>query len=106
MNGVKTQEKMIPMTERKIKIPFPTPQSPMMDGSEVQVKEATERWSEITLDDGTVLRVKPNILSAVRMEGQHDADGNPIYAIKGAQSAMIVSAPQHLRRGSKDGKVN
>jgi hypothetical protein len=94
------------MAEKRVKIPFPTAESPLVDGSEVGVAEATERWSEITLEDQTVIRVKPNVISAIRIEGQHDPEGNPMYAIKAQQLAMVVSAPQHLCKGSKEGKIN
>jgi hypothetical protein len=87
------------MQERRTRIPFPTPASPPVDGSEVQVAEATERWSEVTLEDGTVLRVKPNVMSAIRVDGQYDAEGNPVYAVKGSQVVMIASTPSNLRRG-------
>lgn len=87
------------MAERRIRIPFPTPTSPPADGSEVPVAQATERWSEVTLEDGTVLRVKPNVMSAIRMDDQYDADGNPVYAVKGNQIITIASTPASLRRG-------
>jgi hypothetical protein len=57
------------MAERKTKIPFPLPDSPPVDAVDVQVKESTERWSEVQLEDGTVLRVRPSILGALRVEG-------------------------------------
>jgi hypothetical protein len=87
------------MPERKIKIPFPTQTSPQVDAYEVQVSESTEKWSEITLEDGTVLRVKPNTLAAIRIEGQYDPEGNPVYALKSNLTAIVSSAPPHLRRG-------
>lgn len=88
------------MPERRTKIPFPTPTSPLVDGVDLGVTESTERWSEITLEDGTVIRVKPNVVGAIRIDGQYDPEGNPIYAIKGAQMAAVVSAPANLRKGS------
>jgi hypothetical protein len=89
------------MAERKIKIPFPTPNSPPVDAYEVSVSESTEKWSEITLEDGSVLRVKPNIVGAIRIPGQYDADGNPVYALKANQTAIVTSSPPHLRRGGE-----
>jgi len=96
------------MAERRIKIPFPTPTSALMDGSEVGVAESTERWSEITLEDGTVLRIKPNVMSAIRMDGQYDPEGNPVYAVKSAQTVTITSTPANLRRGAsgQGGRAN
>jgi hypothetical protein len=92
------------MTERKIKIPFPTPNSPLKDGIEVGVRESTERWSEVTLEDGSVLRLKPSVISAIRMEGEFDPEGNPMYALKAGQVVVIASAPDNLRR-PRTGKV-
>ncbi len=96
------------MPEKKVKVPFPDPTAMggviMVDGSEIQVNESTERWSEITLNDGTVLRVKPAIQSAVRLEGRYDNEGNPMYALKGGQTVAIVNVPAHLKKGAA-GKV-
>jgi hypothetical protein len=93
------------MAEKRVKVPFPTPISPPMDGSEVGVSESTEKWSEVTLEDGTILRVKPSVLSAVRVDGQYDPDGNPAYLIKAQQVVMVASSPEHLRKPAKDAKV-
>jgi hypothetical protein len=92
------------MPERKIKIPFPTPQSPLADGVEVSVRESTERWTDILLEDGTALRLKANVLSAIRIEGQYDPEGNPMYALKAGQTLTILSAPENLRRPNQGAK--
>ena len=84
--------------ERKTKIPMP-PDGRLVEGFEVPVVESTERWTETKLEDGTVLRIKPSILSAVRIPGQWDPDGNPMYALKAANAMMIAEAPDHLKRG-------
>ena len=94
------------MAEKRVKIPFPTPVSPLADGSEVSVAESTEKWSEITLEDGTVIRIKPNVISAIRIDGQYDPEGNPMYGVKATHIVMIVSAPEHLRKSSQDSKVH
>jgi hypothetical protein len=86
------------MAEKRVKVPFPTPQSPVVDGAEVLVKESNERWSEITLEDGTVIRIKPNVISAIRIDGQYDPEGNPMYGIKAGHNVTIVSSPESLRR--------
>ena len=90
------------MPEKKIKMPIPDPTKPgtfmVVDGNEVPITESTERWTELRLEDGTVIRVKPNVLSAVRLDGRYDQDGNPMYAIRGSQTMTIVSTPDHLRK--------
>lgn len=78
----------------------------MSEGFEVGVKESTERWSEITLEDGAVLRVKPAVVGAVRIENMYDPEGNPLYALKTAHTTVIVSCPEHLRKDKQaHGKV-
>ena len=59
--------------------------------------EAHEKWTEIKLEDGSSLRIKAVIIGAVRIEGQYDQEGNPLYMVK-ANQVMTVSAPDHLRK--------
>jgi hypothetical protein len=95
------------MAERRVKIPFPTPTSESLDGSEVGVAESTERWSEVTLEDGTVLRIKASVISAIRIDGQYDPEGNPAYAVKAAQVVTVTSTPASLRKGGQgSGRAN
>jgi hypothetical protein len=98
------EESLVP--ERRVKVPFPTPDSPLLDGFEVDITESTERWSEIHLGDGSILRLKPSVVSATRIEGQYDQDGNPLYMIKAAQMMSVASAPEQLRRPPKGSKVH
>lgn len=85
------------MPEKKTKITLP---NGVFDGNEVAISESTERWSDIKLEDGTVLRLKPSVFSAIRIDGQYDQDGNPMYAVKSTNAMVIVSAPDHLRKGA------
>ena len=94
------------MPGKKVIIPFPTPQSPPKQGTEVSVVESTERWSEVTLEDGTVFRLKPTVISAVRIDGEYDLEGNPMYALKAQPLVSLVSVPEHLRRPPKESKIN
>jgi hypothetical protein len=49
-----------------------------------------ERWSEFKLEDGTVLRAKMTILSAVRVPEMWDPQGNPFYVVNGAPVMIIA----------------
>ncbi len=86
------------MPERPTRIPFPMPNSPLRDAVEVGVRESTERWTEVTLEDGTIFRVKLSILGAARVAGEFDPEGNPAYAMKMNPVIMVVSAPANLKR--------
>ena len=86
------------MPEKRVKIPFPTPTSPQRDGSEVMVGESSEKWSEFTLEDGSVIRVKTSVVSAIRIDGEFDQDGNPAYALKMQPQVAIINVPDRLKR--------
>jgi hypothetical protein len=70
----------------------------MVDGNEVPILESVERWTELKLEDGSILRVKPLVMSVIRIDGQFDPQGNPLYAIQGTQAMVIASVPDHLRQ--------
>ena len=78
------------------KVTLPTGQ--IADGVEVPIEEANERWSEIKLEDGTIIRVKLNVISAVRVPGQYDQVGNPMYVMNMTPTIAIHSVPENLRK--------
>jgi uncharacterized OB-fold protein len=83
------------VAERKIKAQVP---SGTAEGVEVGIKETIERWTEVNLEDGSVLRIKPVVVAVVRIDGQYDAEGNPMYAVRGGQALALVSVPESLKR--------
>ena len=85
------------MPERKVTIPLGAP-GEMAEGAEVTVDESTEKWSEYKLSDGTTLRGKMTIISAVRIDGQFDPQGYPMYAMNMTPTVAIVSSPDELKR--------
>jgi hypothetical protein len=80
----------------KVRIPIPGGQ--MAEGEEVDVDEANERWSDITLTDGTKIKVKAVVASVIRIDGQYDAIGQPLYLVKSTTAVSVVSVPDNLRR--------
>lgn len=91
--------------ERKVKVAMP-PTGAIVDGLDVPVTESTERWTEVKLEDGSVLRLKPSVLAAIRIPGQFDPDGNPIYTLKTHVQMTLAEAPEALKRGYIPKKVN
>ena len=87
------------MAEKKIQAQVPGVDG-LVDAFEVSVDESTERWSEVKLADGSVLRIKPVVISAIRVDGKYDQDGNPIYSVKVNQIMTVASAPERLRKGA------
>ena len=87
------------MAERKVPVTLPTGEKG--EGVEVQVEESTERWSEFKLQDGTILRIKTTIISAIRVDGQYDSQGNPMYVTNLSPMLTVVSTPDKFRRNAE-----
>ncbi len=76
------------------------------DGSEAEAEvvgnRATgEHWNEYLLDDGTVVRLKPIVTEVLRVIGQYDNEGNPLYIVS-ATNVIAVDAPDEIRRGHSE----
>jgi len=65
----------------------------MSDPEVVEIDQATERWSEVWLADGTHLRVKLSVFSVYRLPGQFDAAGNQVYNINWVPVVAEVRPP-------------
>jgi len=81
--------------ERKIK--FPSANGPV-DATEVGYRDAGENWNEYLLDDGTVIRVKVVVTQVVRMDGQYDAFGKPVYAVLSTTVTQVSSTKDMMRK--------
>jgi hypothetical protein len=69
-----------------------------LEGEIVPFRGDVEHWNEYLLDDGTVVRMKVVAMEIVRVDGQYDAEGNPVYMIN-STNVTHVSAPDELKRG-------
>jgi hypothetical protein len=69
-----------------------------VDGFEVQVEESNEKWSEFKLEDGTIFRIKVNVVNAVRVDGEYDPQGNPMYALNMVPVMALIEAPARLKK--------
>ncbi len=74
------------MSEVKVKI---TLNGQTVDAVDVPIIQPEEHWSQYKLEDGTTLRVKFVVGSIIRVSGQYDAEGNPVYMLKG----NVISVP-------------
>jgi len=75
------------------------PAGAVFTAQDVDVLEAKEVWSEYRLADGTVLRIKPVMITISRMEGEHTIEGDPVYNMK---STLVtdVRAPKELKKSA------
>ncbi len=83
------------MTEKNFKIP--------LFGHDVEVVvvpilNSTEGFNDYELGDGSKIRLKIVATSILRLVGQFNADGDPIYIVKNGQVVTVLQAPDALRR--------
>ena len=69
------------------------PRGSPVDGTVVRVSESVERFCDVTLEDGTVLRAKLVVTEAIRLEGQWDRAGHPVYQVKSTNVIQVASSP-------------
>jgi hypothetical protein len=79
------------------KVKVRLPDGRIVDGVEVGIDEATERWSDIKLNDGTTIRVKMAVISAARTD-VYDPQGNPTYSLNMTPVIAVLNVPESLRQ--------
>ncbi|HEY1245739.1 MAG TPA: hypothetical protein VGF29_13020 [Hyphomicrobiaceae bacterium] len=77
------------MAERRVKVKI---RGEDVDAWEVPF-ESTERWTEIRVEDGAVLRLKVVVSNVYRVESKVDNQGNPVYAVKSANAMVTEVGP-------------
>jgi len=87
------------MSEQKLKIKVTTPEGALIDkeGTEVEIIESKEPWSEITLSDGTIFRMKQTVVQVIRLDNEFDPEGNPIYVTRTAPIMIMKSVAETLK---------
>ena len=83
------------------KITFMGPEGRPVEGWNIPVVESIEKFSEVTLEDGTVLLIKAIALTAMRIEGEWDQNGNPKYMVQNNTVIGVKHCPENLRQGGE-----
>lgn len=84
----------VPMGRPKKRIPF---QGREVEATPVSPTSASEHWNQYLLEDSSVVRMKLVATEFLRLDGEYDADGNPIYLIR-STNVVAVEAPEELRK--------
>jgi len=71
----------------------------VVEGDVIGVAESSEPWSEYTLNDGTILKVKFVLGAVFRLKGKWTDDGDPMYITK-SQSVVMAIVPDKLKKAS------
>jgi hypothetical protein len=77
----------------------PSDFNPQGTAEQRNVVASKDGWSEYTLDDGSVLRLKAALLDAKRAVGQYSADGNPLYILQFAVVNQLQAPPGLRKKG-------
>ena len=64
------------------------------------VVHSKDGWSEYTLDDGSIIRLKAVILDVKKAVGQYNLEGDPVYVM---QQTIVTNlkAPDDLKKKDK-----
>lgn len=68
------------------------------DVTEVDIVERRDRAAEYTLEDGAVIRFTTVPTTVLRVDGQFNADGTPVYLVLNQGVVHVVSAPDDLMK--------
>lgn len=74
------------------------PNGEVREGSVIPFEPERENFSTYLLEDGTTLRIKVVLTEAIRIDGEYQPNGDPVYAVQAAQ-VLAVTPPEHLRKG-------
>jgi hypothetical protein len=45
------------------------------------------------------------VISAIRVDGEYDPQGNPAYVLNAQPVVMMISTPPELQKGAKESKL-
>jgi len=81
----------------KKRIPHPAT-GEVVEADVIEIQDSTNTVIRVTLADGSVLRVRLDIIEVVRYDGLWDNDGNPVYSVKNAVYSAVLQSPDSLRK--------
>jgi len=84
----------------------------LVEATPVDFNADAEPWETFTLEDGTVVKMRLTPQSIMRLEGEFDGGGNPVYVFQTATVIRVVKAKIHgepttpvAQSAAKDGEA-
>jgi hypothetical protein len=77
---------------------IPGPGGEMVEATIMPFQSGAENWNEYLVDDGSVVRIKLVATEILKVEGQYDQHGNPLYVV-GSTNLSVVTSPDNLKKG-------
>ena len=69
-------------------------------GTEVRFDTIREEWNVYELKDGSTIKAKLVVTAILRLNGEFNAEGDPMYIIKSTNLVTSVDVPEHLRKNN------
>lgn len=66
----------------------------------IPVNAAQEPAATYLLADGTTLSLRNVVVQVLRVPGQYDAEGNPVYVVR-SQNIVVAQSPENIRQTEK-----
>ncbi len=66
------------------------------EGYQREILKEETPWSQFTLDDGTIIKIKVLVLSVIKTS-QYTPAGEPIYSVK-SHNIIISQSPEDLKK--------
>jgi len=73
-------------------------QGKKVEGTEVAFETIHEEWSIYRLADGTTLKFKTVVANILRLDGEYNDAGDPVYTINSRNLVTCTEIPEHLRK--------
>lgn len=69
-----------------------------VQGTVVNYDIVAENWQVYDLADGSTMRVKNTLVEVVRVNSEHNANGDPVYACTFNTIVNFLNIPDHLKK--------
>ena len=68
-----------------------------VEATPVSSTSSDEHWNQYLLEDQTVIRLKLVATEFLRIDGEYDPDGNPVYMVKSTNVVSVESTQLRKR---------
>ena len=85
------------MTTRKTRSPTT---GNTVEAEVIEIKSISDSAIRIELADGSLLRLKVDIVEVARFNDEWDPEGHPRYSVKSGNLMSVLDSPDSLRMGA------
>lgn len=83
------------MATRKVQNPLT---GKMVEADVVNIVNLTDSTIRVSLEDGSEIRFKTDIIEVARIPGHWDNEGHPMYSVRSGTSMVVLDSPDELKK--------